>query len=264
FMAVVTRLKTFITGKYEWLTVGVFIVMLITISFSGFKLPHYLNIVLPTTAVLTAAFLIEKKGSQKWVRVFNVLQLIVTFLLLALSLLIHAWAFPVSNGLIIAGLVFLLALVFYYFKSKMYDQWTKSILIPASAMILVFFLLNLNFYPRLLTYQGGNQLAKVVKDPIDPNEIYLWKDYYSSSFNFYTKTIRKEFSDTSFREGRRTWILADRRNIDEIRAEGYLLGKSFSANDYEITKLDIKFINPARRPEEVSQMVLVEVLAKLK
>lgn len=263
FIAVITRLKTFITGKYEWLTVGVFIVMLITISFSGFKLPHYLNIVFPTTAVLTAAFLIEKKASRKWVRVFYVLQLIVTFLLLALSLIIHAWAFPVSNGLIIAGLVFLLALVFYYFKSKMYDRWTKSILIPVSAMILVFYLLNLNFYPRLLTYQGGNQLAKVVKDPIDPNEIYLWKDYYSSSFNFYTKTIRKEFSDTSFREGRRTWILADRRNLAEIRAEGYLLGKSFSANDYEITKLDIKFINPARRPEEVSQMVLVEVLAKI-
>ena len=35
FIAVITRLKTFITGKYEWLTVGVFIVMLITISFGS-------------------------------------------------------------------------------------------------------------------------------------------------------------------------------------------------------------------------------------
>lgn len=263
FIAIVNRLKTFLTRKHEWLTVGVFIVMLITISLSGFKLPHYLNIVFPATAILTASFLQEKQPLPSWTRIFFIVQLVVCSLILLLSLLIHAWAFPVKSPWTIIAVVFLLALVFYFIRSQRYDKWKKSILLSVSTMILAFFLLNVNFYPQLLTYQGGNQIARGMKDRVDPQQVYLWKNYYSSSFNFYTATIRKEFSDSVFQEGRRIWILADARNLEEIRKQGYLLGKSISARDYEITKIDLRFVDPRQREAQLNQMVLVEVLAKL-
>jgi hypothetical protein len=56
--------------------------------------------------------------------------------------------------------------------------------------------------------------------------------------------------------------LTDIRNMDEIKSRGYLLGKFYSVLDYEITKLDIKFINPAKREQQCTKMVLVELLGK--
>jgi hypothetical protein len=51
--------------------------------------------------------------------------------------------------------------------------------------------------------------------------------------------------------------------LQEIRDRGYVLGKNISARDYEITKLDLKFVNPERRESQLNQMVLVQVIAKL-
>jgi hypothetical protein len=263
FIAIFSRLKTFASRKYEWLTVATFLVMLLTISFSGFKLPHYLNIVFPTTAILTASFILEKAKAVKWIRLIWIIQLVTVILLLLLAILIHVWAFPVSNTMTIVGVVILLAIVFYFIRSSLYSKIQKSILISVAAMAFSFFLLNTNFYPKLLSYQGGNQLALGTKERVDPQNVYLWTNYYSSSYNFYTKTIRKEFTDSVFKNGREVWILADRRNLQEIRDRGYILGRNISARDYEITKLDLKFVNPEKRESQLNQMVLVQVLAKL-
>jgi len=263
FMAVFHRAKNFIKRKAEWLTVGVFLVMLVTISSSGFKLPHYLNIVFPTTAILTASFFTYVNNKSAWPKRFYFIQLVVCILILLLSAVIHTWAFPISNVFVIAGTVILLAVFFYFIKSKSYTLLQKAILLPVSVMIFAFFLLNANFYPRLLTYQGGNQLASISKTRVNPRDVYLWKDYYSSSYNFYTKTIRREFNDSVFKEGREIWILSDVRNLEEIKNQGYILGKSISAPDYEITKIDLKFVNPSTRDSQLNRMVLSKVLARL-
>lgn len=263
FIAIFQRIKKITTRNQEWLTPGVFLVMLVTISFSGFKLPHYLNIVFPSTAVLTASFILEKTGDVKWVKSIWVIQVICVVLLVLIASVINVWAFPVSNTWVSIGVIFLLALLFYFFKSSLFTRLQKAVLISVAAMTFSFFLLNTNFYPKLLSYQGGNQIAFGIRDRINPQDVYLWKNYYSSSFNFYTRTIRKEFSDSVFQDGKEIWILADQRNLPEIKNAGYILGKSISARDYEITKLDLKFVNPERRESQLNQMVIVQVLAKL-
>lgn len=254
-----TRLKTFFHRREEWLTTGVFTVMLITISLSGFKLPHYLNIVFPTTAVMAASFILSKRSLPKWIRAIFIIQLTAAALLLLLIAIINIWAFPVKNTWIIAGVVILLALVFYFIKSGQYDRLQKAIAISVAAMIFSFFLLNSNFYPQLLTYQGGNQLAFATKGKVNQQDVYFWKEMYSSSYNFYTATIRKEFADSVLQPGRRVWLLYDIRNDGEIKQQGYQLGQPYSALDYEITKLDIKFVNPTKRESQCTRMLLAEI-----
>ena len=259
YIAIAGRFKTFLQRREEWLTAGVFIIMLLLVSFSGFKLPHYLNIVFPTTAVLTAAFIISKRGNGKWIRTILILQACIVFLLLLLSAFINGWAFPVKSTAVIAGLVIFLAVVFYFIKSKVYHTAQKNIIIPVAAMAFSFFLLNSNFYPQLLTYQGGNELAFAAKEKLTPDDVYFWKETYSSSFNFYTKTLRKLFEDSVLNPGKKIWLLYDIRNEEEIKKAGYRLGKRFSSPDYEITKLDIKFINPGKRESRCTEMVLAEL-----
>lgn len=259
YIAIAGRLKTFLQRKEEWLTTGVFIVILLVVSFSGFKLPHYLNIVFPTTAVLTANFIISKREQGNWLRAILIIQASIVFILLLVDAAINGWAFPVKHTVAIIGLVIFLAVVFHFIRSKIYTTAQKNVLIPVATMAFSFFLLNSNFYPQLLTYQGGNELAFATKGKINTEDVYLWKDTYSSSFNFYTKTIRKTFTDAALQTGKPIWLLYDIRNEEEIKQAGYTLGKKYSSPDFEITKLDIKFINPARRDSQCTTMLIAEI-----
>lgn len=105
-------------------------------------------------------------------------------------------------------------------------------------------------------------MAFATKGKLDPSLVYFWKENYSSSYNFYTKTIRKPFVDSNYQQGDKVWLLYDIRNEEEIKEAGFELGKRFSTPDYEITKLDIKFINPKRRESQCTQMVIAEVIGR--
>lgn len=259
YIAVAGRIKNFLRGREEWLTTGVFLAMLIIVSLSGFKLPHYLNIVFPTTSVLVAAFIIQKKENVKWIKIIFMIQLTMVGLLLLAGAVINAWAFPVKNIWVIIGVILLLAVVFYFIKSAAYDRLQKAVAISVAAMIFSFFLLNSNFYPQLLKYQGGNELAIAVKGKLNPHDAFFWKNTFSSSFNFYTKTLYKPFADSVLQLGKKAWLIYDIRDEEAIKQAGYQLGQQFSVMDYEVTKLDIKFVNPVKREGQCSKMVIAEI-----
>ena len=260
YLAIAGRLKNFLNRKEEWFTTGIFIIILLVVSFSGFKLPHYLNIVFPSTAVMVAFFLFTKKGSEVWEPWIYWIQFVSSILILVLVGGLTFWSFPIHRLWIIIVAILLLAVFFHVVKTDFLTRMQKAVAIPVAAMILAFFLLNSNFYPQLLHYQGGNELAFAIKGKVDPSDVYFWKENYSSSFNFYTKSIRKEFADSVLVPGKKVWLLFDVRDEEEIKQAGYNFGLRYSSADYEITKLDIKFINPKRREAECTELVLAELV----
>ena len=209
--------------------------------------------------MLTAAFIIGKQQQPGWIKKILIIQSTVVLLLLLLTTVINAWAFPPKKGWIIAGVVLLLAVVFYFIKSNLYSSIQKAVTVSVAAMVFLFFLLNSNFYPQLLTYQGGNELVFATKGKINPDDVYFWKATYSSSFNFYTATLRKPFADSVLSPGKKIWLLYMLDNEEEIKNAGYKLKPQYSATDYEITRLGIKFINPAKREKECTKMILAEI-----
>jgi 4-amino-4-deoxy-L-arabinose transferase-like glycosyltransferase len=261
YIGIAGRLRHLLNRKEEWLTPGIFIIVLLVVSFSGFKLPHYLNIVFPSTAVLTAAFIMAKRTDTKWIKPIFTIQLIASILLLVLIAVITFWAFPIRRMWVIIGVIALLSVFFYFIKSKTLDRLQRAISFSVATMILCFFLLNTNFYPQLLKYQGGNELAFASKGKVDPRNVFAWKETYSSSFNFYTKTLRQQFTDSTIdnRPGEQTWLLYDIRSEEDIKAAGYTIGEKLEAIDYEITKLDIKFVNPASRESQCTKLVLANI-----
>ena len=191
------------------------------------------------------------------------IQLVICFLMLVLATVLNVWAFPIRNVWVIVGVIFLLSVVFYFLRTQQLDILQKSIGASVATITLLFFLLNTNFYPQLLKYQGGNELAKKIKGNVDPANIYFWKDNYSSSFNFYTATERKQFDDSIFIKGKKPiWLLFDGNNLDEIKQAGYKIGLTYSHPDFEITKLDLKFVNPSTRKIELKEMIIGEITGK--
>ncbi len=256
YYALFLRIRNFLKRKDEWFTPVAIISIIIVVSLSGFKLPHYLNIVFPAASVLTASWLMQSGERTVWLKP---VQLGIAGILFAAILVINFWAFPVKSYLIYTGLIITLALFMYSLRSVLLNRFQQSIVLSVAAMICAFFLLNTNFYPQLLRYQGGNILAKmpmVVKGHINHNKIYVWKRFYSSSFEFYTSSLRKEIPDTAALSGDDNWLLYDIRDADEILKAGYKITKVLETPDFEITKLDIQLLNPEKRDKLCSKMVL--------
>ncbi len=255
FVAFFKKLKNFRDRRGEWLTLGTFIIMALMLTFSGFKLPHYLTIIFPATAVMTASFLISRWEARRNLRPLLLTQIILCSLCLLLAGVINVWAFPVSNLLVIGGF-FVLLLVSGFFLLRVQLPLPKLLFASVLTSALVFYLLNANFYPQLLTYQGGNELAFATKEKVDAKKVYFMPGVYSSSYNFYTSELRKEFSDSVMQQPSPIWIATDLTRLPEIKNS---ILQTYENVDYEITTMQLPFILPATRKRELGKMLLVRV-----
>lgn len=264
YIAVAGRLKNFFKRTDEWATTGAFMVVLVLVSLSSFKLPHYLNVIFPVASVMTAALLLQKQPDKKWIRAVFILQLIITCILLLIAGFINAWAFPVKQLWIIIGVIVFLALVFYFIKSKLYSNAQKLVLIPVAAMIFLFFLMNANFFPQLLKYQAGQHLASLTRGKVDPADVYIQKASYSysSSYTFYSASVFKTFDDSLLNKGGKIWMITELPQLEKLKQDGYQIGTVYSVPHFRVTKLNLKFMNPATRDKECSSMMIVEIVSK--
>jgi 4-amino-4-deoxy-L-arabinose transferase-like glycosyltransferase len=260
FIALFDRIRNFTKRKEEWLTISTIIVIALLLTFSSFKLPHYLNIIFPAAAVLVSSWILNTSISQK---IIYATQAGVSALIILLVGTINVLAFPVDKPFLLIGMIFFLSVFFYFLINYQLDWIQKAVAFSAAMMALSFFLLNGNFYPQLLKYQGGNELAKKIRGNVDPATVFFWGENYSSSFNFYTASERKQFTDSlySIRE-KPIWLLFDKRNLEDIKNAGYKIGSSYSASDYEVSKLDLKFVNPSTRDKNLTELFVGEITGK--
>lgn len=258
YVAFFNRAKTVFSRRQEWLTTGTFAAMGLLITFSGFKLPHYLNIVFPAAAVLTASFLMEGAQKRKSAKSLLIVQVILCVLFLALGGVVNAWAFPAQNLFVVGGFL-LLAVLCGAFLTRLATRLQKLVAASVVASLLVFYLLNANFYPQLLRYQGGNELAAAAKGKAAPENVYFWPGIYSSSYNFYTVTLRREFADSVLKGPSPVWIMADAASLEAMQQKGLPVLETITKPDYEITTLQLPFMNPATRKKEVGSLALIRV-----
>lgn len=260
FIAVFYRLKNLFKRTEEWLSTGVFVLLALLINFSNFKLPHYLPLLAPATALISAHFFVSRWQSASWQKIFFALQLLAAIALLALAAIINAWSFPLNSSLLLIVVIFLLAIVFYFFLGKKYLPVQKSVALPVAAVVVLFFLLNTNFYPQLLSYQGGKPLADKTRGFADPKNVFFWKNAFSSSYSFYSASVRQVYDDSL--RGKNFWIIYQRGQQPQIDSLSFITGRSFSVPDYEITRLKKSFVDPATRKLVLNEMVMTEVLGK--
>jgi len=260
FIALFIRLKNFFSRKEEWLSTAVFVMLAALINFSNFKLPHYLPILAPATSLMVAHHFVLKRNNEGWQNAFYIIQVVASILLLALAAVVNVWAFPVKNTLVLIGVIILLAIVFYFLLSKSFSKIQKSILVSVSAISLLFFLLNTNFYPQLLTYQGGKPLADMTKGVVNPNDVYFWKNTFSSTYSFYSSSNRQVYDDSLKQHGKKFWLIYERSQQSQIDSLGFVFGKTFAVPDYEITRLKKSFVDPATRKGTLDEMIMAEVV----
>jgi len=258
YIAFINGLKNLLSRKNEWLTAGTFLIMAAVITFSGFKLPHYINIIFPSAAVMTSAYVIELVKKPTTLRRVHVTQLVVCILCILVALVINLWAFPIKNWLVIFAALALIAVsvaILRALKTRVGKMLGLSVLTTA----FIFFLLNTNFYMQLLSYQAGNELALKTRAKVDPKTVYLWPSLYNPSFQFYSKELKKVYNDSVLQQNQPVWIVTDRHSLRQLKEKNLPILQQYSHHDYNIGTMSLPFINPPTRVQTLDTIFLTRV-----
>ena len=245
----------------EWLTAGGITLIFIIISFAQFKLPHYLNILIPLFAVLTGGYLdaLHREGRTQWLRRAARLQAgILGVVLLALAL-IFFWVFPLPFA---AALVLVLAGggAGVLLWTRLRDPLARLVGISVLASVVLNAGLNGYFYPRLLEYQAGSQIAERVRQeglPVDV--IYKLDAQFTWALDFYfgrpVEQITREGLDT----GAPMWLYVTEEQRQQLGQEGFHWDRELSADQFRISRLQGRFLNPATREKVVRKRYLLHL-----
>ncbi len=265
--AYISRIKTFIKlkfkylPKYEFLTLGGITLIFIIIGFAQFKLPHYLNITMPLFAVLTASYLysLYRFSKRKSIKALLGGQYAVLSLIFIVVVLIYYFVFKDDDlySYIWKGILTFLG-IYYCLKREAYYLRVISVSVIGSIILNV--VLNTHFYPSLLAYQAGSSMAQVVaKNNIPVDHIYKLSDHHTWAFDFYNKRPLQITSTEKIKNGKDVWVYVDELQIRELHNLGFDWDRQFTENQFRITRLQAKFLDPATRKKVLNKMHLIHI-----
>ncbi|KMQ67985.1 hypothetical protein ACM39_10830 [Chryseobacterium sp. FH2] len=241
----------------EFLTLGGFWLVMILFSASKFKLPHYLNGLIAVLAIFTAGYLFDiySRNNVKKIKVLYIIQLVVIFAAMAGVGLLTYFFTGVAN--IVMYVV--LALIFVYLIIKIFSKeniFKKYVFISLVFAVAVNIFLNTQFYPVLTQYQGSFKLAQIVNNErIDTNKIFMTEDSESWAFDFYTKRNTPRVDTKRLKKG--DYLVIFNENLKYVNKKYKIIAQE---NDYRITRLSLKFLNPKTRPGQFDKIYLIEIL----
>jgi len=260
-----TRLKSVFKVRFrrdterEVLTVGGIGLIFLLISFAQFKLHHYLNILIPLFAVLSAAYVyrLQQHSKDKILKRLLGGQFFIAGLVFIVTLLICFYVFALQAWYwyipLVAGYG-----VFGYFILKKESGYRRLITISVLASVLLNAVLNLHFYPQLLNYQGGSAMAGIVQEqkiPVD--RIYKLSERHTWALDFYNQNPVKISSVDAIKALEDVWIYAAEDELEGLKMAGIYWDKALSADQFRITRLQAKFLNPDTRGSVVNKMFLL-------
>ena len=245
-------------NQREYISFFGFILPFIALSFSQYKLPHYIYIVIPFAAIISANYISnwrrERGKMDSLISIFQtiiILALFLTGLVLIYFFEAKLWYFIYIP---IMGLILFLGLALYQLK---------SFLIYASflAFLTTSLVLNGLAYPKLLQYQSGSEAALYIshenKASLPVYQLNIWW----RAFHYYSGGIVPEFSDNTMLENKAVLVFTNQEGFLALK-ENYtvILVKEFP--QFSVTRLSFNFLNPKTRAQTLSFNYLLKIQKK--
>ncbi len=268
-ITLVLSIKDLIKSKFklqiheEFITVGGFILTYCMLARSQAQLPHYIFVVLPLAAIVTAKGLHQIYFSERFLKLKKVALyfhgFIFTLLWAAVNMIV-LFVFtdmPVYVKIVtIIGTVYFLYLLFFY-----RGQAPKFISLALYTTLGVNFILNTSFYPRLLRYELGVSAAAFInQNKLPKNSVYLYEIDESRALHFYgNHSFERLFDSSLLTPGQ---ILITKASSFAKLQQQFPGSTILHKNAYfGVSMLTLPFLNPATRDKEVTPYIIV-TLAK--
>lgn len=245
-----------------------FTLTFIALSRSKYQLNHYIYVVYPFGAIMTAKW-IEKMvlWSKKWLNFFNIWLNFQIILLIFLAGVLGFWCFPIENWWVSALIITFFGFTLYTsVKSK--NLIEKFVLPSFFAILAVNTLMNGWVYPYLLNnFQTESVVFKKVKanpQKYNLDNLYILSgDLMGNTPDFYAQRVVKHvgtleevpnkskvwiFCDDNFYQN----ILTKTTNVQVLEKEVY--------NDFHVSVLTPEFLNPNTRNQHTKKTYLLNII----
>jgi 4-amino-4-deoxy-L-arabinose transferase-like glycosyltransferase len=244
----------------EYLTIGGFVLTFIALSMSKYKLPHYIFVVFPLIAILTAEVIetqiVRNEKLSKWLGSIHLLFMMIYVALLVLIFYVfkieNLWLPTVTVGLI------LLSAYLYYIKLF------NGLIIPlAVAAVALNFAMNTHLYPHLLQYQPAKHAANILNAEADNDEVFFYENK-SAAFDYYFRSDVQYFNENILNipvsERNPVWIYSETKSFpDKLNEWSIKPLNQFEFDFYHIQFLNWKFLNPKTRATTLKKAYLVQI-----
>ena len=261
--AIYSSFRDAIREKYrirpiEIASIGGFILTMLALSFSRYKLPHYIFIVSPLAAIICAGYLLEKYTIQK-IKTWYAVQCIFLLILLILSVLLIYYfngSYPLYFGFAFLTILYLSWLIW-----KHHDLRRSIVMISVLAFAFVNLELNTLFYPRLLKYQSSSEVAFYIRDNRLNDHKIAGYQAYGHALSYYLDTIVPYYWDLEevIKLDPGTLVYTNGGGLQELENSliDFLLVKTF--DDFRVTHLSLEFLNPETRQEVIEKRYLIQL-----
>ncbi len=245
----------------EWISAGGFIITYCILARSQAQLPHYIFVVLPLAAIITARAvytLLFEREKPGLTRILSGIHTVIFFLLWVTTIILMVWPFPAIHLLIkVLSVAGLCAYLFILFKP--FSQVHRQIQMALHTVIGVNLCLALGFYPQLLQYQFGNTVAKVLDaKKISKKQVILYNIDESRALHFYGKHIFQRKTDSlSLRPDE--ILITKKESLSMLQQRFPNLNTIFEGAYYGVSMLSLPFLNPETRAKETVSYVLVDL-----
>ena len=246
---------------YEWYCISGSLLTFLLFSASKFQLPHYLNIVFPFFAIITAQYLYHLT-SIKSINAVRITQWIVIILLLitvtALEYFFRPEAFSWPLAVILIFLFATLLLLPASITQKTYAQVAMRTLL-VSFMINLY--LNMAFYPSLLKYQSGSEAAMWINQN-NPSKLPVAQSGgipYAMEFYLHQPLTNINTDGTGPLPPKPFMLLASADIIKGLQAKKWDMQPVKTLPFFWVSRLKPAFLNKATRPKTLTDDMLVIV-----
>lgn len=241
--------------KLNLIPLAGFILPFVALSFSRFKLSHYIFICFPFIALLIANYLYSGKHKKlsNWISLLLSLLIIPGIIFLGYCFNIH----PLMGILLSIGLITIMVIVYITLETP----YIHNIAILAIGINLF---LHGFIYPALLKYQSFSMLAQDYIKASPNHEIPLIEiGTWSFSSTFYSRHQVKNYGDFNhFCEVEPSgyyWIYFPEKQLEGLLNPRIRMVEQKIYAHYSVTRLKAGFIWPETRNDFISKTYLVKV-----
>ncbi|MDB4926082.1 glycosyltransferase family 39 protein [Mucilaginibacter sp.] len=261
FVAIFRFIKTGIkhVQTTEWYCLCGSLLTFLLFSASKFQLPHYLNIVYPFFAIITAQYLYNAR-LPKSVKAIRITQIIIIILLLLVIGALHYFYQPDTFTVTIGACLMILFITLLFLPQVITGDVIRRIVLQTLlASFLINIYLNQVFYTSLLHYQSGSEAAVWINQH-NPQKMPVVQvnDDYVSAMNFYIEGPITTITDgTALYPTKPFMLYATADFVKSISTARWGVQPLKTFKRYWISRLKPAFLNRATREKELTEMEVV-------
>jgi 4-amino-4-deoxy-L-arabinose transferase-like glycosyltransferase len=245
----------------EVITMGGFILVFVGMSLSAYKLPHYIFVVFPLAAIITAEY-VERvcSGSQRLARGLLAFHAGLSALLWALLLALCVYSFPMESALLWMVLLAAAALCVVVLRFKV-PPASKLVTVPLITVIAVNLALSGHLYPQLLQYQSTAVVGKRVAEMGLPHDYFVSYRTGAHALDYYSQRVVPWLSEAGDMSGlvamHDTWVFTDDAGMADLEAHGLVADSVTAYPDYRVAILTLQLLLPSEREQVVGTKYLL-------